>query len=198
VFTSINTLTIRRSARGDHRFYLHSRDAKAVAAAGGVYHVVPAGAFQPSSVAPTRISDDFSLWRNIQREFSEELLGAAEHDGHDSAPLDYELEPFRTMDRLRRQGQFTVHSFGVVLDPLTLWAEQLTVAVIDADAFDELFADMVTVNDEGENLTTAAGEPTAGIPFTAQALGRLADEPVSPISRACIELAWQHRHELVG
>lgn len=48
VFTGLHTLTIRRDTRGDHRFSLHHRDARAVASAGGVHHVIPAGALQPS------------------------------------------------------------------------------------------------------------------------------------------------------
>jgi transcriptional regulator with XRE-family HTH domain len=73
---SINTLTIRRDPIYGHRMYLHQRDAAATAVAGGMYHVVPAGVFQPSSLAPAHQANDFSLWRNIQREFSEELLGS--------------------------------------------------------------------------------------------------------------------------
>ena len=46
---SINTLTIRRDPIEGHRMYLHRRDANAVAAAGGMYHVVPAGVFQPAA-----------------------------------------------------------------------------------------------------------------------------------------------------
>lgn len=123
VFTGVHTLTIRRGARGDRRFYLHNRDA---------------------SLAPARQASDFSLWRTIQREFSEEFLGNPEHDGQESDPIDYAgTEPFRTMDRLRNQSRFTVHALGMALEPLTLWAEQLTVAVLDADVFDELFAEMV-------------------------------------------------------
>jgi len=199
MYTSINTLTIRKGARGDHRFYLHNRDTRSVASAGGTYGVIPAGCFQPSSVAPGRQASDFSLWRNIQREFSEELLGNPEHDGQESGPIDYPgTEPFRTMDRLRGQGRLMVYAFGTVLDPLALFAEQLTVAVLDADAFDELFGNMVVANDEGEILTTASGRPAAGIPFTETVRRQLREEPLSPIGRACFELAWQFRRELLG
>lgn len=199
MYTSINTLTIRRSARGGHRFYLHNRDPRSVASGGGAYGVMPAGCFQPSSVGPARQVADFSLWRNIQREFSEEFLGNPEHDGQESEPIDYAgTEPFRSMDRLREQGRFVVYAFGTVLDPLALFAEQLTVAVLDADAFDELFLGMVAVNDEGEALSTRVGDPAAGIPFTREALVRLRDEPLSPVARACLALAWKHRRELVG
>jgi hypothetical protein len=92
---SINTLTIRRDPIEGHRMYLHRRDAKAVAAAGGMYHVIPAGVFQPAALAPAHRANDFSLWRNVQREFSEEFLGNSEHDGNSVDPISYETEePF--------------------------------------------------------------------------------------------------------
>ena len=42
------------------------------------------------------------------------------------------------------------------------------------------------------------GIPTVGIPFTEASRERLRTEPLSPISRACIELAWRYRHQLLG
>jgi hypothetical protein len=86
----------------------------------------------------------------------------------------------------------------MVLEPLTLWVELLTVAVIAAPVFDELFSKMVSVNEEGVAVGTDSGRPTTGIPFTADARERLRSEPLSPISRGCIELAWQYRHDLLG
>ena len=61
-----------------------------MATAGGVYDVIPAGEFQPSSVALWDRRNDFDLWRNIVREYSEELLGMPEHDGSRSRAIDYE------------------------------------------------------------------------------------------------------------
>jgi transcriptional regulator with XRE-family HTH domain len=196
---SINTLTIRRDPIDGHRMYLHRRDAAAVAAAGGMYHVAPAGAFQPAALAPAHQANDFSIWRNIEREFSEEFLGNAEHDGHGVDPIDYENEePFASFEAARRAGDFRVSVCGVVLEPLTLWVELLTVAVIEAPVFDRLFGDMVAVNEEGAAVSTEAGRPAVGVPFTTDARQRLREEPLSPISRACIELAWQHRRLLLG
>jgi hypothetical protein len=86
----------------------------------------------------------------------------------------------------------------MVLEPLTLWVELLTVAVIAAPVFDALFSNMVSVNEEGDAVSTEAGRPTVGIPFTEDARERLRTEPLSPISRACIELAWHHRYQLLG
>lgn len=196
---SINTLTIRRDPIDGHRMYLHKRDAKAVAAAGGMYHVAPAGVFQPAALAPVHQANDFSFWRNIQREYSEEFLGNPEHDGNSIDPIDYEHdEPFKSFADARAAGDIRVFACAVVLEPLTLWVELLTVAVIEAPAFDRLFADMVEVNEEGAAISTAAGQPKVGVPFTSNALERLRSEPLSPISRACLALAWQHRHALLA
>lgn len=196
---SINTLTIRRDPIDGHRMYLHRRDAQAVAAAGGMYHVAPAGAFQPAALAPAHQANDFSIWRNIQREFSEEFLGNAEHDGHSVDPIDYaDEEPFASFQAACDAGDFRVSVCGVVLEPLTLWVELVTVAVIEAPVFDRLFGAMVAVNEEGAAVSTEAGQPTVGVPFTSDARERLKSEPLSPISRACIEMAWQHRTALLG
>jgi hypothetical protein len=48
---SIDTLTIRRDDE-DASFILHRRDAARVTVAGGMYHIMPAGVFQPSSLLP--------------------------------------------------------------------------------------------------------------------------------------------------
>ncbi|SFB64742.1 hypothetical protein SAMN05216266_1472 [Amycolatopsis marina] len=69
---AVGTLTLRG---GDSpSVVLHQRDGERVAGGGGMTHLLPAGIFQPSSVIPAGITEDFSLWRNIQREFAEELL----------------------------------------------------------------------------------------------------------------------------
>lgn len=196
---SINTLTIRRDSIEGHRMYLHRRDATAVAAGGGMYHVTPAGVFQPAALAPAHQHNDFSMWRNVQREFSEEFLGNAEHDGNSVDPISYETEePFVSFERARLAGDFQVFGCAVVLEPLTLWVELLTVAVVSGPVFDDLFADMVSINEEGAAISTESGRPTTGVPFMAETRERLRNEPLSPISRACIELAWKYRHEMLG
>jgi hypothetical protein len=89
---AVSTLTIRRD--GDRaEFLMHRRDPRAVAAAGGMLQVIPSGIFQPSSLLPAARAADFDLWRNIQRELAEELLGMAEADGH-GQPVDYTSGPY--------------------------------------------------------------------------------------------------------
>jgi len=164
-----------------------------------MYHVAPAGAFQPAALAPAHQANDFCLWRNIQREFSEEFLGNSEHDGNSVDPIAYDIdEPFASFERARQSGDFRVAACAMVIEPLTLWVELLTVAIIEAPVFDALFSGMVAVNEEGAAVSTEAGRPTVGIPFTEAARERLRSEALSPISRACIELAWRYRYQLLG
>ncbi len=70
--------------------------------------------------------------------------------------------------------------------------------VIEASVFDEVFGSMVDANEEGAAVSTEAGNPLVGVPFCADTLGRLAAEPLSPVARALIGLAWQHRRLLLA
>jgi hypothetical protein len=67
-----------------------------------------------------------------------------------------------------------------------------------APDFDCRIADMVAINEEGAVVSTESSRPTTGIPFTSEARERLHYEPLSPIPRARIELAWRYRHEPLG
>lgn len=186
----INTLTIRRGRDGDHRFVLHERDGGKVADGGGLCHVMPAGEFQPSSVDPTDVYNDFSLWRNIMREFSEEFLGNPEHDGNSPQPIDYAIEePFRSFERFRDEGCFRLWHYGLVIEPLELGAMQLTVAVIDDHAFDELFARLVATNDEGKIV---GGNGRADMPFSGEAIERL-NPRLSASALTLLRIAWRDR-----
>jgi hypothetical protein len=91
VIPAITTLTLRlRRYPAEPSFLLHWRDPSKVATAAGVYNVVPAGEFQPPSVALWDRHSDFDLWRNVVREYSEELLGAPEHNGTRTHPIEYD------------------------------------------------------------------------------------------------------------
>ncbi|HEY2723363.1 MAG TPA: helix-turn-helix transcriptional regulator [Pseudonocardiaceae bacterium] len=191
----ISTLTIRRDrSHGQHRFVLHERDGGKVADGGGLCHVLPAGEFQPSSVDPADVRNDFSLWHNIMREFSEEFLGNPEHDGSTSRPIDYAHdEPFRSFERARAEGALRIWHYGLVMEPLELGAIQLTVAVVDDEVFDRLFADLVEINDEGR-LIGRGGR--TDMPFTAEAIDRL-DPRLSASALTLLRLAWRDREQLL-
>jgi hypothetical protein len=178
VIPAITTLTIRlRRYPADPSFLLHRREPGKVATSGGLYGVIPAGEFQPSGVALWDRRTDFDLWRNIVREYSEELLGAPEHDGTRTRPIDYGRWPLHQR-LLQARAEGTVHAavLGFGLDALTLAATFLTVVVIDDEVFREVFGETVRYNEEGEVIATGQGAPAAG----------------------CLSLAWQHRRPLLG
>jgi transcriptional regulator with XRE-family HTH domain len=190
----ISTLTIRRNQSGQHRFVLHERDGGKVADGGGLCHVMPAGEFQPSSVDLTDLRNDFSLWRNIMREFSEEFLGNPEHDGSASQPIDYaQDEPFGSFEQARTAGGVRLWHYGLVMEPLELGAIQLTVAVIDDEVFDRLFATLVEANDEGRVIGRGG---RTDMPFTDEAINRL-DPRLSASALTLLRLAWRDRDLLL-
>lgn len=194
VLASVNTLTIRGGAQPT--FVLHNRSAGNVAVAGGTMHVMPCGVFQPSSVLPAAMNADFSIWRNMIREYSEEFLGNPEHGG-DGQPADYTTEPLAAFEQARAAGQVRAYCLGVGLDALTLFGEILTVAVYDPDTYDALFAEMVDVNEEG-TVVKAAGGVTA-LPFTAGVIDQIVGTGrMAPAGAGCLRLAWQHRDTILG
>jgi hypothetical protein len=197
VLPSVNTLTIRRGPEGDS-FFLHRRGAARVTLAAGQTHVIPAGVFQPSGIAPWNMAGDFDLWRNILRELSEELLGNPEHDGSSGGPIDYVgEEPFRTLNEGVRSGAVRSWCLGVGLDPLAPAGEILTVVTIDADVFDRAFAGMVSTNAEGEIVASEPG--IVGSSWTLPNIQRfMRDEPLACAAAACIGLTWKHRDLILG
>jgi hypothetical protein len=201
VMGAISTLAIRHDHRtGDAEFVLHWRDPAKVASGGNLYQVMPVGMFQPSHDAPWNEANDFDLWRSIVRELSEELLGSTEDYGSSQHPIDYDAWDFnKTLLRARDQGTLRVFWLGLGMDPLTFVTDMLTVAVFDADLFDETFQQLVTANDEGHRVEREDGTGrAAGIPFRADHIMRLThDEPMQPAGGALLHLAWKHRAALL-
>jgi transcriptional regulator with XRE-family HTH domain len=192
---SISTLTIRRSRAGA-TFILLRRGAGQVAIAGGMLSVMPTGVFQPASILPAPDSPDFDLWRNMMREYSEEFLGNPEHDGSGD-PIDYaSQEPFRSLDAARRTGKIRVSCLGAGIDALNFVGDLFTVAVFDADVFDEVFDELVELNEEG---TVTSGWDRQQFIFDGPTIhDLLATEPMAPSGAACLYLAWQHRTLLLS
>jgi hypothetical protein len=197
----ISTLTIRLdTSTGEGTFFLLRRDPTQVTN-GRHYSLLPAGEFQPASIAQESVVADLDIWRNMVREFSEELLGHPEHDGSSGVPLDYEVWPFfRDMTAARTAGAVRVYALGVILDALSLNASIATVAVIEARTFDHLFRDLVSRNPEGEVVRSLDGNKSIrGLPFDEATVERLiTTEPLGQTSAACLSLAWRHRAKLRG
>ncbi|GAA0514794.1 hypothetical protein GCM10011581_35940 [Saccharopolyspora subtropica] len=187
---AIGTLTIRGGECPS--VVLHHRDSARVAGGGGMVHLIPAGIFQPSSVIPAAITADFSIWRNIQREYAEELLDHGEFDGSGKPIRYHELEPFTALDNAVRNGHIRVFSLGVVLDALTLAGDILTVAIIAPDTYDAVFTKAVEANAEGS-------VPARTFPFEENTLTWLRDSKrLSPGAAAALHLAWTHRKLLLN
>jgi hypothetical protein len=192
---SISTLTIRRSRAGA-TFLLLRRGAGQVAIAGGMLSVMPTGVFQPTSILPAPEPPDFDLWRNMMREYSEEFLGNPEHDGSGDS-IDYaNAEPFRTLDAARRAGKIRVYCLGAGIDALNLVGDLFTVAVFDANVFDEVFDDLVELNEEG---TVTSGPDRQQLAFDGSTIhDLLTTEPMAPSGAACLYLAWHHQDSLLS
>ena len=191
ILPSINTLTVRRDPEGA-TFFLHCRGSTRVTLAAGLTHIIPAGVFQPAAIGQANISRDFSMWRNMIREFSEEFLDTPEHDGNSGSPVDYDTEPFRTLTEGRAVGKVRAWCFGMGIDPLAPAGEILTVVVMDSDVFDAAFDGLVSRNSEGEMYLSDIG--TVGVAWTPENVRRVLNrEPLAAAAAACIALTWRHR-----
>jgi hypothetical protein len=188
----ICTLTIRRDGERSS-FLLLERDGQ-VSMGNGMLHVVPAGEFQPADESQVSLRRDLDLWRTLQREFAEELLGHEDARGKRGRAIDFANEqPYADLDRLREGGRLDVALLGVGLDPLTWKPEILLVCAIDAEPFDELMSARVDRSEEG--LIVVGDEH--GIPFTREMVRQqLASPRLLPAAAACLELASEHRTSL--
>ena len=141
-------------------------------------------------------ANDFSFWRNMIREYSEELLGHPEHDGSHSTAIDYDRWPlYQQLGEARRRGKVSAHVLGVGLDALTLAATILTVVVIDDDVFEEIFGAAVRFNEEGEVVAVGDGRATDGVPFNAETIDRLL---IPSRSRRRVRRVWRWRGSIEG
>ncbi|MDO3686167.1 hypothetical protein [Micromonospora sp. C28ISP2-4] len=191
VLPSIATLTIVRRSTGDPLLFLHERSRSALAIATDLYQVVPAGVFQPASRMPQGyLEDDLNLWRNVMREFVEELLGEDEYSGAmPGRRINYDEGIFGDLETGLRDGKLAVYCFGFGIDPLTLTAEFLTAAIFDEELFATSFPKVVEANNEGSVIKN--------IPFNKSTVDRLS-RTLAPSGAACLTLAWKNRQLLLG
>lgn len=185
---AISTLTIRLDRHTDRATcLLHWRDPRKVGHAGGMYQVLPVGIFQASGDEPCHERADFDLWRCVLRELAEEVLGEPEIGGGDT-PVDYDAWPLAR--RLTDTDGVRAHYLGMGVDPLTFATDLLTVLVVDAPLFDELFGGAVGVNAEGRVLTAVAFDEATVDRFVHR-------EPTQAAGAAALSLAWRHRASLL-
>ena len=190
---AVGALTLRHDrATGAASFPLHWRDPARVGHAGGMFQVIPVGIFQPSGEAPWNEANDFDLWRGLLREFAEELLGADEDHGSESAPIDYGRWPLAAaMTGALADGRIRAYCLGLGADPLTFALDLLTVVVIDAPLYDELFGELADSNAEGTVLKPR--------PFDEPTVAELTTRhPVQAAGAALLKLAATQRQTLLG
>jgi len=116
-------------------------------------------------------------------------------------PIDYDSWPlYRDLCQARAEGKASAACLGAGVDALTLAATILTVVIIDAEVFDELFADAVQVNAEGFTLFGEDGASSGhGIEFSERNVTRLLEqEPMAAPGAACLALAWRNRIALLA
>ncbi len=198
---TVNALTVwEHEQRGQWQFLMHRRKSSKVPVAGDSLHVLPAGGFQPAADDPARLVKDFSIWRTLQREFDEELLGASEATGRVGTPKSSEAEPYRTLDELRDDGLCVPWVLGLGLDPLTLAAEVGVVVVFHGPSFSTVFANMVAENEEGSILGFADREGRMeGHPFEPGVVNAfLASQDLHPAARFVLGRAQEHRRQLLA
>ena len=107
---------------------------------------------------------------------------------------------YRELCRARADGRARAVCLGAGVDALTLAATILTVVVIDAEVFDELFGDAVRVNSEGMTIFGEdGGDAGDGIEFCERNVKRLLErEPMAAPGEACLALAWRSRMALLA
>jgi hypothetical protein len=184
----INTLTI--IVDGDSAsFLMHKRTKTATSA--HFFHVVPAGEFQPQSIA--EMPTEQSIWHTMTREYAEEILQP------EPQQLTHAVSRLRNTLTLSKGAGFQPFYLGIGLSPSTWKPEVLTACVFDRATFDDAFGSFTETNDEGQLILgdVRPDDHRAGIPFTHERVMDFINRPNTlAAGKACLTLAWKWRNEL--
>jgi hypothetical protein len=191
VLASVGTLTVRRTPDGQGEYFALHRETGATAFGDNTYNVLPGGMLQPASISPQSRRSDLSVWRNIMREYNEEMLGAKEAIGDAGSQADYTHPPYSDFEQALADGTLRVWTFGMGVEALILTPVLLTIAVFEAHTFDSLFAAMVPRNEEGTVITKLPLRDAEVDDFLKSA------NVASPLA-ALLYLALQHRDLLLS
>jgi hypothetical protein len=161
--------------------------------------VIPAGEFQPSDDSPFARSQDFDLWKAIMREYAEEFLGLPEARFRQGAPLDYENSaPYSRLSAGRRAGSIRPYILSIAIDPLNWKVHIRAVCIFEGKEFDEIFAEMATVNDEGmlelPSLARSRSGAAQGWPFVRETVHSYSGDRIASV--ISLTQAWERRHLL--
>jgi hypothetical protein len=185
----ILTLTLQRGQAGS-TFMMHRRNSEKVVLGSDLFHVVPAGEFTPSDISLESARNDLSLWRNIAREYSEELLGTLDAQGQGGRRIDYSRDfPYGDLAHATSSGSLQIFVLGLGLDPLSWKPELLTVAIFKKEVFKAIFGDDMKGNYEGTIIED--------IEFTEENVQHYVRNSNTRLgAKACLQLAWKNRIEL--
>ncbi len=190
VLSGISTLTIIHDGE-ELRIIMHLRGETETAYAEGTYHVIPAGEFQPSCLATTSFDEDFDLWKNIIREYAEELLCLNEYDGNSTVPFDYSEEPFLSLENERANSNIKAFYLGTGLDPISFQGEILTAVVFKEKVFNKIFPNIINKNCEGKIITD---KHRWGKQFTEKEFKSYRDANILATGEAILNTAWRNKH----
>jgi len=167
--------------------FLYHQRSDAVEEGPNSLHVVPAGSFEPSAADDSWHERDFSLRRNVLREFGEELLGKKTFQTYKERGEDFATDPMiRVISSLLDKRIAKLFFFGVGLDPITTQPEILTCLVLNMR---DLLA-RIDLKDPFQN--NYEGKYRTGS-LTANQLEELAaNESTMPGGAACMLLAARH------
>ena len=191
---AVSALTLRHDRAADTAsFPLHWRDPARVGHAGGMYQVIPVGIFQPSGEAPWNEANDFDLWRGMLREYAEELLGAGEDHGSETAPIDYDRWPLANqMTSALADGRVRAYCLGLGADPLTFALDLLSRG-------GDRRAACTTTCSATLSPTTPKGRCSSPVPSTSRPSRNCSPGiPVQAAGAALLTLAIRHRQALLG
>ena len=184
---------------GDYRFVMHQRDMRKVAVAEGLVTVVPAGEFEPSADSDTMIDKDFDIWKNIMREFNEELINPTEGSEQIKYQIDWEKDsPFKELNQLRNEGNIQVFFLGFIISPLNLKPIMMTTIVFSSGTFDKIVPVRKEKNEEGNLLWIVKQQGYEGHKFDENGVKFFLSNPnLAPDHRACLIAAWNNRDKII-
>ncbi|NQT03586.1 MAG: hypothetical protein HQ580_16275 [Planctomycetes bacterium] len=189
ILCGVTTLTIIHDGE-DLRIIMHLRGQNETAYAMGTYHAIPAGEFQPSSLATVSVEEDFNLWKNIMREYAEEIGLMEEYDGNNAVPFNYQVEPFISIEDERRKNNIRPFYLGTGLDPITFQGEILTAVVFKEETFNKIFPKVLTKNLEGIIITD---KDKWGRQFTQEEYDSYREANTLAAGEAVLNIAWKNR-----
>lgn len=189
ILSGISTLTIIHDGE-DLRIIMHLRGQQDTAYASGTFHVIPAGEFQPSSLATVSVDEDFNLWKNIMREYAEEISLIKEYDGNETVPFNYNVEPIVSLQDEIAKNNIRPFYLGTGLDPITFQGEILTAVVFKEETFNNIFPNIVTENFEGKIITD---RDRWGRQFTQEEYASYRGANTFAAGEAILNIVWRNR-----